>query len=187
MTSTVLVEKKKLDAPPHNLHYLGDKVLRQSCKRVSKVDQNTRKFAKELLQTMYSSDGIGLAAPQVGTLRQMLVVDCEPDNAATPPKILINPVIKRHTKDTIVGPEGCLSIPGVYLDVERYAAVEVAYKDEYGRPQKLLAKDLLGRAIQHEMDHLSGIMFVDRINNSLVLAEELSKHGFSASDVQPIS
>ncbi|ASC72837.1 Peptide deformylase [Halomicronema hongdechloris C2206] len=187
MTATIQVEKTKLKRPPLDIHVLGDRVLRQSAKRVSKVDDNTRQLVRDMLQTMYSADGIGLAAPQVAVHKQLLVIDVEPDNAARPPLVLINPKIIRHSKELTVGQEGCLSIPGVFLDVVRPAAIEVAYKDEYGRPQKRQVSDLLARCIQHEMDHLGGIMFVDRVDNALALNQELQKHGFSAKDVQVIT
>jgi peptide deformylase len=80
-----------------------------------------------------------------------------------------------------------LSIPGVYLDVKRPETVEIAYKDEYGRPKTLKANDLLARCILHEMDHLNGVVFVDRVENSLALSQELSKNGFSQQAVKPIS
>ncbi len=186
-TSPIIVEKKKLKQPPLELHFLGDRALRQSTKRISRIDDNVRQLAKEMLQTMYSEDGIGLAAPQVAVQKQAIVVDCDPENAATPPFVLINPKIKKFSRDLVVGQEGCLSIPGVYLDVKRPAAIEVAYKDERGRPQKLSASGLLARAIQHEIDHLSGVLFVDRVENDLVLNEALTKHGFSAKTVQPVA
>ncbi|UWU45424.1 Polypeptide deformylase [Limnospira platensis C1] len=85
MTSQVLVEKQKLEKPPLDIHYLGDRVLRQPAKRVSRIDDEIRQLVREMLQTMYSADGIGLAAPQVGVHKQVIVIDCEPDNAATPP------------------------------------------------------------------------------------------------------
>ena len=162
MAATIQVEKKKLKNPPLEIHHLGDRVLRQPAKRISKVDEAIRRLAREMLQTMYSSDGIGLAAPQVAVQKQVIVVDCEPDNAANTPIVLINPKIIRTSQKLCAGQEGCLSIPGVYLDVVRPAAIEVSFKDENGRPQKLMASDLLARVIQHEMDHLSGVMFVDR-------------------------
>lgn len=186
-TSPIIVEKKKLKQPPLELHFLGDRALRQSTKRISRIDNEVRQLAKEMLQTMYSEDGIGLAAPQVAVQKQAIVVDCDPENAATPPFVLINPKIKKSSRDLAVGQEGCLSIPGVYLDVKRPAAIEVAYKDERGRPQKLSASGLLARAIQHEIDHLSGVLFVDRVENDLVLNEALTKHGFSAKTVQPVA
>jgi peptide deformylase len=187
MTAQVVVEKKKLEKPPLEIHYLGDRVLRQPAKRVAKVDQSIRQLAQEMLQTMYSADGIGLAAPQVGINKQIIVIDCEPDNPENPPLVLINPVIKRFGRSLCDAQEGCLSIPGVYLDVRRPEEIEVAYKDENGRPQTIKATGLLSRAIQHEMDHLNGVMFVDRVENALALTDELKKHGFSTHAVKPIS
>lgn len=186
MTSQVLVEKKKLKNPPLELRYLGDRVLRQPAKRVAKVDQEIRQLVRQMLQTMYSADGIGLAAPQVAVQKQLIVIDCEPDNPANPPLILINPTIKQLSRDVGVAEEGCLSIPGVYMDVLRPELVEIAYKDEYGRPQTLKAKELLSRCIQHEIDHLNGVLFVDRVENTLALTAELSKHGFSSQTVKPL-
>lgn len=187
MTTLIAPEKKKLEKPPLELHYLGDRVLRSPAKRIAKVDDSVRQLAREMLQTMYSSDGIGLAAPQVAVNKQLIAIDCEPDNAANPPLILINPEIKSFSKELCDGQEGCLSIPGVYLDVIRPKAIEVAYKDESGRPRRLKTDGLLARAIQHEMDHLHGILFVDRVTNSLALTEELKKHNFSVSAVKPIA
>jgi len=187
MASEVVVEKKKLKAPPLDIRYLGDRVLRQPAKRVAKVDQEIRQLVREMLQTMYSADGIGLAAPQVAVQKQLIVIDCEPDNATNPPLVLINPSIKQLSRDICVAQEGCLSIPGVYMDVKRPQVVEVAYKDEYGRPRILKATELLSRCIQHEIDHLNGVLFVDRVENALVLTAELSKHGFSAQSVKPVA
>ncbi|NET57883.1 MAG: peptide deformylase [Symploca sp. SIO2E6] len=187
MPAQVIVEKKKLKNPPLNLHYLGDRVLRQPAKRIAKVDQSIRHLAEQMLQTMYSSEGIGLAAPQVGVNKQVIVIDCDPENLENPPLILINPVIKGFGQTLCDAQEGCLSIPGVYLDVRRPDVIEVAYKDENGRPKTLKAKDLLSRVIQHEMDHLKGIMFVDRVSNSLALTAELKKYGFSNQAVKPIT
>ncbi len=187
MNSQVLVEKKKLKNPPLDIHFLGDRVLRQPAKRVAKVDQELRQLAREMLQSMYSADGIGLAAPQVAVQKQLIVIDCEPDNAANPPLVLVNPTIKSFSKDLCVAQEGCLSIPGVYLDVIRPSKVEVTFKDESGRPQTLQATSLLARCIQHEIDHLNGVLFVDRVENKLALAQELAKHGFSATAVKPVA
>jgi peptide deformylase len=187
MTSQVLVEKKKLAKPPLELHYLGDRVLRQPAKRITKIDDEIRQLARQMLQTMYSEDGIGLAAPQVGVHKQLLVVDCNLDDATTPALILVNPVISRQSRSLCVIQEGCLSIPGVFLDVSRPTEIEVSYKDEMGRPQKLVATDLLARVIQHEMDHLNGVLFVDRVDNALALNQELGKHGFSLQAVKPVA
>lgn len=186
MTSAVAVDKKKLEQPPLEIHYLGDRVLRQPAKRIAKVDDSIRQLIKEMLQTMYSADGIGLAAPQVGVNKQLIVIDCEPDNVDHPPLVLINPKITRYSSQTCNSDEGCLSVPGVYLEVNRPEAVEVTYKDENGKPRKLQASELLARAIQHEMDHLNGVMFVDRVENKIALTEELQQKGFAINAVQPI-
>ena len=186
MVSVVAVEKKKLDNPPLDIHYLGDRVLRQPAKRVAKIDDKIRILAKEMLQTMYSADGVGLAAPQVGINKQLLVIDTEPDNPDNEPLVLINPKITRYSSTRCDFDEGCLSVPGVYLEVNRPEAIEVTYKDENGKPKKLQAADFLARVIQHEMDHLNGVMFVDRVENEIALNEELQKKGFAVSAVQPI-
>jgi peptide deformylase len=187
MPSEVAVEKKKLPKPPLEIHYLGDRVLRQPAKRIARVDQEIRQIVREMLQTMYSADGIGLAAPQVAVNKQLIVIDCEPDKPTSLPLVLINPAIKSYSRDVCVGQEGCLSIPGVYLDVIRPELIEVSYKDEQGRPRTLTATGLLSRAIQHEMDHLNGVLFVDRVDNGLALTEELKKHGFSPQAVKPVA
>ena len=187
MTSVIAVEKQKLEKPPLEIHYLGDRVLRQPAKRISKVDEDVRKLARQMLQSMYSSDGIGLAAPQVAVNKQLIVIDCEPDNPANPPLILINPKIKSYSAELCNAEEGCLSIPGVYMEVTRPKAIEVTFKDEHGKPRKLKADGLLARVIQHEMDHLNGVMFVDRVENNLALTEELKKQGFSIGAVKPVA
>jgi peptide deformylase len=186
MTAQILVEKKKLAKPPLGLHYLGDRVLRQPAKRIAKVDDEIRQLAKQMLQTMYSEEGIGLAAPQVGIHKQLIVVDCDPDNKTTPPLVLINPVITSYSKDVCVIQEGCLSIPKVFLDVTRPEVIEVSYKDEQGRPRKLVAQELLSRVIQHELDHLNGVLFVDRVENALAMNQELVKQGFAVDAVKPV-
>jgi peptide deformylase len=183
-TETIAFDKSKLEQPPYEIHTLGDRVLRQMAKRVVKVDAEVRKIVDDMLRTMYSADGIGLAAPQVAIAKQIIVVDIEPDEAANPPLILINPVIRKKGSDLSVDQEGCLSIPGVYLDVKRPEMIEVAFKDELGRPQAIRAVGLLSRAIQHEMDHLSGVLFVDRVENVLMLNQELTNHGFSRQAVK---
>lgn len=187
MAAEVLIEKKKLAKPPLEIYHLGDRVLRQPAKRIAKVDADVKQLIREMLQTMYSADGIGLAAPQVAVNKQLIVVDCNPDEAATPPLILLNPVVTQASRETSVNQEGCLSIPGVYLDVKRPSAIEVSYKDESGRPQKLSASGLLACCIQHEIDHLNGVLFVDRVENALLLTQELSKRGFAVNAVKSVT
>lgn len=187
MTAEVLVEKKKLAKPPLDVHRLGDRVLRQPAKRVAKVDAEIKQIIREMLQTMYSADGIGLAAPQVAIPKQIIVVDCQPDEAAAAPLVLINPSITNTSRDLVTTQEGCLSIPGIYLDVKRPGRIEVSYKDETGRPQRLTADGLLACCIQHEIDHLEGVLFVDRVDNALLRDQELAKHGFSTKAVKPMT
>lgn len=186
MAIEVLVAKKKLKKPPLDIHNLGDRVLRLPAKRIAKVDDTVRQLAREMLQTMYSADGIGLAAPQVGIHKQLIVIDVNPDEAAAPPLVLINPVIQSLSGTPVINQEGCLSIPNVYLDVKRPPELVVTYKDEHGRPQRLAADGLLACCIQHEIDHLNGVLFVDRVDNQLLLTQELVKHGFSTTAVRTV-
>lgn len=187
MTSAIAIEKQKLAKPPLEIHTLGDRVLRQPAKRLAKVDESVRQLVRQMLQTMYSSDGIGLAAPQIAVNKQLLVIDCDPKNAAAPPLILVNPQITSYSKELCRVEEGCLSVPGVYLDVIRPKAIEVSFKNEYGRPQKLKVDGLLARVIQHEMDHLNGVLFVDRVENPLALAEQLKQQGFALQAVKTVA
>ncbi|MEB3233833.1 MAG: peptide deformylase [Cyanobacteriota bacterium] len=183
---TVQVPKVPLAEPPLKVHTLGDQALRQSAKRISKVDETVRELARDMLRSMYTASGIGLAAPQVGIHKQLLVIDLDPENPATPPMVLINPEIRSFGSSIDTYEEGCLSIPGVYLNVVRPAVVEVSYRDELGRPQRIKADGLLSRCIQHEMDHLNGVLFVDRVTDELSLNEGLQQKGFQRSDVHSI-
>jgi peptide deformylase len=182
----IQVSKQPPADPPLTIHTLGDSVLRTPAKRISKVDASIRDLARDMLTSMYAAKGIGLAAPQVGVHKQLLVIDLDPDNAATPAMVLINPEIRSFGPALDTYEEGCLSIPGVYLNVVRPSTVEVAYRDEMGRPQRLKADGLMARCIQHEMDHLNGVLFVDRVTDELSLNAELHDHGFERSDVQSI-
>ncbi len=186
MAAVIEVEKKKLKKPPLTIHQMGDRVLRQPAKRVAKIDNELRDLVRKMLQTMYSEDGIGLAAPQVGVNKQLLVVDADPEDESLPPLVLVNPKIVSYSDELAAGQEGCLSIPGVYLDVIRPAAVEVSFKDENGRPRKMKVDDLVARVIQHEMDHLNGVLFVDRVENTIALNQELQKNGFAIKHVQKV-
>ena len=183
---TVQVSKEPLETPPLTIHTLGDKELRTSARRISKVDESIRELARDMLRSMYSARGIGLAAPQVGIHKQLLVIDLDIEEAATPPMVLINPEITAFGSSLNTYEEGCLSIPKVYLDVVRPSIVEVNYRDELGRPKRIKADGLLARCIQHEMDHLNGVLFVDRVSDELSLNEGLKQQGFDRRDVQSI-
>jgi peptide deformylase len=186
MSRGVQVPKQVIDNPPLTIATLGSQVLRQPARRISKVDESVRELARDMLRSMYAASGIGLAAPQVGVHKQLLVIDLDPENAAAPPMVLINPEITSFGASLDTYEEGCLSIPGVYLDVVRPSVVEVSYRDEMGRPQKLRADNLLARCIQHELDHLNGVLFVDRVTDELSLNEELRQHGFERHHVESI-
>ncbi len=180
------VEKKPLDNPPLEIFKLGSTTLRTNAKRVSKVDHNTRTLAREMLQSMYSAKGIGLAAPQVGISKELLVIDINFEDSAAEPLILINPEITAFGSTLNSYEEGCLSIPGVYLNVVRPSTIKLKFRDEMGRPRKMNADGLLARCIQHEVDHLKGILFVDRVSSTEDLKKELSKEGYNMKDVQLI-
>ena len=182
----VQVPKDVLEEPSLTIHTLGDGVLRTPAKRISKVDESVRDLARDMLRSMYAAKGIGLAAPQVGVHKQLLVIDLDPENAAAAPMVLINPEIACFGAAIETYEEGCLSIPGVYLNVVRPATVEVSYRDEMGRPQRVKADGLLARCIQHEMDHLEGVLFVDRVTDELSLNEGLLEKGFQRADVRSI-
>ena len=184
--STVLVPKEPLADAPLPIHTLGARELRIPARRISKVDESVRDLARDMLRSMYTAKGIGLAAPQVGVAKQLLVIDLDLEEAATPPLVLINPEITAAGASLNTYEEGCLSIPKVYLNVVRPSVVEVSFRDELGRPRKLKADGLLARCIQHEMDHLNGVLFVDRVTDELSLNDELRQHGFQRVDVKSI-
>ena len=183
---TVVVPKEPLDQPPLEIRTLGSRDLRSQARRISRIDESVRDLARDMLRSMYAARGIGLAAPQVGVNQQLLVIDLDIEEASTPPMVLINPEITAAGASCNTYEEGCLSIPKVYLEVVRPSVVEVSYRDENGRPRRLKADGLLARCIQHEMDHLEGVLFVDRVTDELSLNEELKQHGFARADVRSL-
>ena len=185
--STTKVIKEAIDNPPLEIYKLGSKTLRTTAKRISKVDIDTRKLAREMLQSMYSAKGIGLAAPQVGISKELLVIDINFEDSAAEPLILINPEITAFGSTLNSYEEGCLSIPGVYLNVIRPSTIKLKFRDEMGRPRKMNADGLLARCIQHEVDHLKGVLFVDRVTSKEDLKKELTKEGYQMKDVIPMN
>jgi len=183
----VAVPKEPLDSAPLQIHTLGDDVLRLDARRIGKVDETVRDLARDMLRSMYTARGIGLAAPQVGVHQQLLVIDLDPETASSPPLVLINPEITSASASLETYEEGCLSIPGVYLDVVRPSAVQVSFRDEMGRPRTMKADGLMARCIQHEMDHLTGVLFVDRVTDAGGLTKELKDHGFQPNDVRSLA
>lgn len=165
------------------LKYYPDAVLKQVAKKVASFDSSTRKLAQDMLDTMYEHDGVGLAAPQVGISKRIMVIDTAGEDEPKKPIIFINPVILEQEGE-LTGLEGCLSFPGVYFEVQRAHRVVVRYQNVAGKNMKLTAEgDLLCRAIQHEVDHLDGRLFFDKAVSKLAADLELTKHGFRDGDL----
>ena len=181
--SSTKVNKEAVDNPPLEIFKLGSETLRTEAKRISKVDNQIRNLAKDMLQSMYSAKGIGLAGPQVGISKELLVIDINFEDSAAEPLILINPEITAFGSTLNTYEEGCLSIPGVYLNVVRPSTIKLKFRDEMGRPRKMNADGLLARCIQHEVDHLKGVLFVDRVTSKEDLRKELTKEGYKMKDV----
>jgi peptide deformylase len=146
------------------LEYFGSDALRRKAKRVESVDATIRQLASNMLGCMYAEQGVGLAAEQVGKDVAMCVIDV-PDKEAcgvAMPLVLINPEVVAHSGEQ-VGQEGCLSFPGIFINVSRAEDVEVAYVNLEGKACKVQATGLLSRALQHEIDHLNGVLLVDHM------------------------
>ena len=178
------VSKEAVKNPPLKIYMLGEETLRTPANRIVKVDDSIRKLAKNMLITMYSAKGIGLAAPQVGVQKRIIVIDLNFEDPHTPPNIFINPEIISSSASLDTYEEGCLSIPGVYLNVLRPSSIKLSYRDEMGRPKKMNADGLMARCIQHEIDHLNGICFVDKVTDDEELKKQLNEHNFNQSDVK---
>ena len=140
-----------------------DPILRKTAKPVTEITDGIRQLLDDMEATMYDAPGIGLAAPQVNIGQRVIVMDCGKDDA---PKLfkMINPEIIRESDARAILEEGCLSIPDQTADVERPAEVEVRYLDEAGEMQSLSANGLLAACVQHEIDHLNGVLFIDHIS-----------------------
>lgn len=143
---------------------LPDPVLREVSKPVEHVDDSVRAFADDLLATMYDAPGIGLAAIQVGEPRRMLVIDLAKDDQPKDPHVFINPEIVKSSDDINVHEEGCLSIPDYYAEVERPASVTVDYVGLDGKRHEIEAEGMMATCLQHEIDHLNGVLFIDHIS-----------------------
>ena len=143
---------------------LPDPVLRLVSKPVERVDGALRKLADDMLATMYDAPGIGLAAIQVGEPLRMLVIDLAKEGETPAPQVFINPEVVESSEARSVYEEGCLSIPDYYAEVERPSAVRVKYLDRDGKTQEIEAEGLLATCLQHEIDHLNGVLFIDHIS-----------------------
>ncbi|SOC41354.1 peptide deformylase [Rhizobium subbaraonis] len=143
---------------------LPDPILRQVSTPLEAINDETRRLATDMLETMYDAPGIGLAAIQIGVPRRMLVLDVSKDGEEKTPLVFINPEIVASSDARSVYEEGCLSIPDYYAEVERPAAITVRYLDRDGKEQTIEADGLLATCLQHEIDHLNGVLFIDHIS-----------------------
>jgi len=147
-----------------------DPFLATTAAPVAKVDDSVRTLVRDLFETMYAANGVGLAATQVGVGKRVIVVDISPVEEEAAPLALVNPEIV-ESQGCVQGPEGCLSVPGVEGEVARAETVLVRGMDEKGSPVTVRAQGLLARAIQHEIDHLDGILFIDRLTEPAASAQ----------------
>src|ERR1700733_4200399 len=141
-----------------------DPRLKLVARRVDKVNPSLRRLMDDMLDTMYRSIGIGLAAPQVGVAQRIIVVDVAREGEKPNPVRIANPEIIWRSEETTVANEGCLSVPEHYADVSRAAAIRLRYLDEQNEIREIEAKGLLATCIQHEIDHLDGVLFVDHLS-----------------------
>ena len=154
-----------------------NKLLRQISKPVEKVTKEEQKLMDDMLDTMYAAPGIGLAAIQIGVPKRIIVMDISRDEDKKEPRYFVNPVIKNKNDITSKYEEGCLSVPDQFAEIERPNECEVEYLDYNGKKQLLKADGLLATCIQHEMDHLEGILFIDylsKLKKSMII-KKLSK------------
>ncbi|MDA9956369.1 peptide deformylase [Candidatus Pelagibacter sp.] len=155
-----------------------NKLLRQVSKSVDKVGDEERAIMDDMLDTMYDAPGIGLAAIQIGVPKRIIVMDISRDESKKEPRYFVNPVIKNKNEEKAKYEEGCLSVPNQFAEIERPNACEVEYLDYDGKKQLLKADGLLATCIQHEMDHLEGILFIDylsKLKKSMII-KKLSKN-----------
>jgi len=154
-----------------------NKLLRQISESVEKVGEDERKLMDDMLDTMYEAPGIGLAAIQIGIPKRIIVMDISRDENKKEPRYFVNPVIKNKNEEKSIYEEGCLSVPDQFAEIERPNTCDVEYLDYDGKKQLLKAEGLLATCIQHEIDHLEGILFIDylsKLKKSMII-KKLSK------------
>ena len=160
-----------------------NKILRQVSKQVEKVGEEEKKIMDDMLETMYQANGIGLAAIQIGIPKRIIVIDLAKGEEKKNPMYFVNPVIKNKNQNLATYEEGCLSVPDQFAEVNRPSTCEVEYLDYHGEKKILKAEGLIATCIQHEMDHLQGILFIDylsKLKKSMII-KKLSK-GKNKSD-----
>jgi peptide deformylase len=146
------------------LVYLPEPILKAPSKLIERVNADVRRLADDMLDTMYDAPGIGLAAVQIGAPMRMVVIDLAKDPDARAPQVFINPEVIWSSDERAVYEEGCLSIPDYYADVERPSSVRVKHLGMDGKQHEVLAEGLLATCLQHEIDHLNGVLFIDYIS-----------------------
>jgi peptide deformylase len=139
-------------------------LLKLVARPVERIDDDIRRLMDDMLETMYRAPGIGLAAPQIGVSLRVVVVDLAKKDEPPAPMRLVNPEITWRSEEQVVMEEGCLSLPDQFAEVTRPAAVRVRFRDETGEEREIAADGLLARCLQHEVDHLNGILFVDHLS-----------------------
>lgn len=168
------------------LRYYPEQVLLQKAKKVTTFDSSVRKLANDMLETMYDENGVGLAAPQIGVSKRIMVIDVSGEDEPNQPIVFINPQIVEK-EGSLIGLEGCLSFPNVFFEVRRFHRIVVKYQNLAGKDVKMSAEgDLLCRAIQHEIDHLDGELFINKAVSPIAADLELVKNGFIAGDVEAL-
>ena len=161
---------------------LPDARLRAVADEIPEVTDEIRVLAKDMLETMYDAPGIGLAAPQIGELKRIVVMDLSKEGETPDPIVMINPEILKYSEETVTTEEGCLSIPEIYYEVERPAEVTVEFTDLEGKRVTRDAKERLAVCIQHELDHLDGVLYIDylsRLKRDRVLKKFLKADKFA--------
>tara|TARA_B100001248_G_scaffold257694_1_gene240650 strand:- start:45 stop:569 length:525 start_codon:yes stop_codon:yes gene_type:complete len=151
------MSKKKIVIEP-------DPILRKKSLPFEKVDSEVKNLLDDMLETMYEAPGIGLAAVQIGVLKRAIVIDISKEDEKKNPIFLINPIIRFKSEKRSVYEEGCLSLPGHFAEIERPAECELDYIDYDGKERNLKAKGLMATCIQHEVDHLNGVLFIDYLS-----------------------
>ena len=155
-----------------------DAILRKQSETLEKVDKELRTLMDDMLETMYAAPGIGLAAVQLGILKRLIVIDISKEKDKKNPLFLVNPKIISQSKNTSVYEEGCLSLPGHFAEIERPAECQIEYIDYDGKKKEMKASGLLATCVQHEVDHLNGILFIDYLSKLKkdMIIKKLVKH-----------
>ncbi len=155
-----------------------DPILRIKSENLDKVDNTLRKLMDDMLETMYAAPGIGLAAVQIGILKRLIVIDVSKKEEKKDPLFLVNPKIKYKSEKTSIYEEGCLSLPGHFAEIERPAECHVDYLDYNGKEKSIKADGLLATCVQHEIDHLDGVLFIDYLSKLKkdMIIKKLIKH-----------